>query len=79
MNDDLHRILISGGITSPGELKDSVAMLEAAGLSEVYFGSRQDLLFPLDNKYKGQLENTSKYKKMAMKSINYTLDMLFVH
>ena len=59
MNDDLHRILISGGITSPGELKDSVAMLEAAGLSEVYFGSRQDLLFPLDNKYKGQLENTS--------------------
>lgn len=62
MNDDLHRILISGGITSPGELKDSVAMLEAAGLSEVYFGSRQDLLFPLDNKHKGQLEKTSKYK-----------------
>ncbi|WP_067032854.1 rubredoxin [Allomuricauda sp. CP2A] len=62
MNDDLHRILISGGITSPGELKDSIAMLEAAGLSEVYFGSRQDLLFPLDSIKKGQLVKTSKYK-----------------
>lgn len=62
MNDDLHRILISGGITSPGELKDSITMLEAAGLSEVYFGSRQDLLFPLDSIKKGQLVKTSKYK-----------------
>ncbi len=62
MNDDLHRILISGGITSPGELKDSIAMLEVAGLSEIYFGSRQDLLFPLDNIKKEQLEKASKYK-----------------
>ncbi|MEC3966413.1 MULTISPECIES: rubredoxin [Flavobacteriaceae] len=62
MNDDLHRILMKGGITSPGELKDSIAMLEAAGLSEVYFGSRQDLLFPLDNNKKRPLEKTSKYK-----------------
>ena len=62
MNDDLHRILISGGITSPGELKDSIAMLQATGLSEVYFGSRQDLLFPLDSRDKGQLGKPSKYK-----------------
>ncbi len=61
MNDDLHRILIKGGVTSPGELKDSIAMLEAAGLSEVYFGSRQDLLFPLDNTKRDQLEKMSKY------------------
>ena len=61
MNDDLHRILIKGGITSPGELKDIIAMLESAGLSEVYFGSRQDLLFPLDHMKKDQLEKLSKY------------------
>ncbi|MEN1783877.1 MAG: rubredoxin [Bacteroidota bacterium] len=46
-NDDLHRILIKGGVTSPGELKDSMTLLESVGLSEVFFGSRQDLLFPL--------------------------------
>jgi len=43
MNDDLHRILMKGGVTSPGELKYIISMLEAAGLTEVHFGSRQDL------------------------------------
>ncbi len=61
MNDDLHRILIKGGVTSPGELKDSIAMLEAAGLKEVYFGSRQDLLFPLENVEEEQIEKISKF------------------
>ncbi|WP_431125976.1 rubredoxin [Flagellimonas flava] len=61
MNDDLHRILIKGGVTSPGELKDSIAMLEAAGLSEVHFGSRQDLLFPLDARDETTIESVSKY------------------
>src|SRR5690554_5623749 len=56
MNDDLHRILIKGGVTSPGELKEIVLMLEAAGLKQVYFGSRQDLLFPLRDTIEGQLE-----------------------
>ncbi|SIS38890.1 Rubredoxin [Zobellia uliginosa] len=61
MNDDLHRILIKGGVTSPGELKDIIGLLEAAGLSEVYFGSRQDLLFPLKGVEEGQLEHISKF------------------
>lgn len=61
MNDDLHRILIKGGVTSPGELKDSISMLEAAGLSEVYFGSRQDLLFPLSDTKEESLESISKF------------------
>lgn len=61
MNDDLHRILLKGGVTSPGELKDIITMLEAAGLSEVYFGSRQDLLFPLVKKDEASLESISKY------------------
>ncbi|MEP5427599.1 MAG: rubredoxin, partial [Flavobacteriaceae bacterium] len=61
MNDDLHRIPIKGGVTSPGELKDSITMLEAAGLSEVYFGSRQDLLFPLSDSKEETLESISKF------------------
>lgn len=61
MNDDLHRILIKGGITSPGELKDNITMLEAAGLKEVYFGSRQDLLFPLKDVTEKQLESLSMF------------------
>ncbi len=61
MNDDLHRILLKGGVTSPGELKDIISMLEAAGLTEVYFGSRQDLLFPLNNTKEEQLESISKF------------------
>ena len=61
MNDNLHRILIKGGVTSPGELKDSIAMLEAGGLKAVYFGSRQDLLFPLQNAKEEQLEEISRF------------------
>ncbi|MGB6150850.1 MAG: rubredoxin, partial [Pricia sp.] len=61
MNDDLHRILIKGGVTSPGELKDSIAMLEAAGLKEVHFGSRQDLLFPLKGISEERLKNMSQF------------------
>ena len=62
MNDDLHRILIPGGVTSPGELKDIISMLETAGLKEVHFGSRQDLLFPINAEDDVQLESISKYK-----------------
>lgn len=61
MSDDLHRILIRGGVTSPGELKDIILMLEAAGLKEVHFGSRQDLLFPIDAADERQLENISQF------------------
>jgi rubredoxin len=61
MNDDLHRIAIKGGVTAPGELKDSIAMLETAGLKEVFFGSRQDLLFPLPPAMGNQLEKISKF------------------
>ena len=46
-DDDLYRILIKGGVTSPGELKDYIVLLESVGLEHVSFGSRQDLLFPV--------------------------------
>ncbi len=61
LNDNLNRILIKGGVTSPGELKDSITMLEAAGLSEVFFGSRQDLLFPLPDSKREKIEQLSTY------------------
>lgn len=61
MNDDLHRILIKGGVTSPGELKDIISMLEAGGLKEVHFGSRQDLLFPLKDISQETLESISEF------------------
>jgi len=62
MNDDLHRILIKGGVTSPGELKDGIAMLEAAGLDTVFLGSRQDLLFPLKKAGEAQVEKMTKFQ-----------------
>lgn len=68
MNDDLQRILLKGGVTSPGELKDIITMLEGVGLKEIYFGSRQDLLFPL-NKIKNsqqQIENSSAYNTIIV-------------
>ncbi|NJB72833.1 rubredoxin [Saonia flava] len=61
MNDNLHRILLRGGLTSPGELKDVITILETVGLKEVYFGSRQDLLFPLQNADEKELESISKF------------------
>jgi len=62
MNDDLHRILLKGGVSSPGELKDIILMLETAGLKEVHLGSRQDLLFPLKGaEEEEQLEQLSQF------------------
>ncbi len=62
MNDNLHRILIKGGVTSPGELKDLIAMLEQMGLTYVHFGSRQDLLFPIPENAADTLDKFSKVK-----------------
>ena len=69
--DDLHRILFKGGVTSPGELKDSIAMLKSAGLNEVYFGSRQDLLFPLKANLEIELESESKFNTDIINNRNF--------
>jgi len=71
MNDDLHRILIPGGVTSPGELKDIISMLETAGLKEVYFGSRQDLLFPIQSTNTQELEHMSKFNGKVIGERSY--------
>ncbi|WP_299628057.1 rubredoxin domain-containing protein [uncultured Tenacibaculum sp.] len=43
---ELNRILISGGVLSPGELKNICEVAEAMGMKEISFGSRQDIIFP---------------------------------
>lgn len=70
-NDDLYRILIKGGVTSPGELKDGIGLLESAGLSTVSFGSRQDLLFPLPTSQSGEFENSSRQNIQIVSDRNY--------
>ncbi len=46
MTRDLNRIVINGGILSPGELKHICEAAESLGLSTISFGSRQDIIFP---------------------------------
>ncbi len=71
MNDDLHRVLIKGGVTSPGELKESITMLESIGLKEVFFGSRQDLLFPLKVSEEKSLNGFSIYNTEVVDDRSY--------
>lgn len=49
----LNRILIKGGVLSPIELKQILNMCQDLGLSNISFGSRQDVLFqPTENQEK---------------------------
>ncbi|UII81865.1 rubredoxin [Flagellimonas sp. CMM7] len=70
-NDDLHRILIKGGVTSPGELKDGISLLKQAGLSTISFGSRQDLLFPLSTFKKSELEQGLGFSTQIVSDRSY--------
>src|SRR5690606_30134500 len=45
MKKEYNRLLIKGGILSPGELKMIIIALIDAGLKHLSFGSRQDILF----------------------------------
>ena len=41
-----YRLLINGGVLSPGELKYICNAAESLGLNAISFGSRQDIIFP---------------------------------
>lgn len=69
-NDDLNRILFKGGITSPGELKDCIVLLEEQGLKELHLGSRQDVLFKLDTK-DTETENNPNLNKYLITDRGY--------
>ncbi|SFZ93651.1 Rubredoxin [Flaviramulus basaltis] len=46
MKEELSRIIINGGVLSPGELKYICETAESLGLDAISFGSRQDIIFP---------------------------------
>ena len=47
---ELCRILIKGGVLSPSELLQIIDLVEACDLDYFHFGSRQDILFPKNDK-----------------------------
>ncbi|MEM9929383.1 MAG: hypothetical protein AAF840_06175, partial [Bacteroidota bacterium] len=47
MDKELHRILIPGGVLSPGEMLQIVELARELGLDGIHFGSRQDVILPL--------------------------------
>lgn len=49
MDNYLHRVQVKGGVISPGELQKVIDKAESIGLDALYFGSRQDILFPHKN------------------------------
>ncbi len=44
--EEPYRLMINGGVLSPGELKYICEAAEALGLNAISFGSRQDIIFP---------------------------------
>jgi rubredoxin len=52
MHQDIQRVLVKGGVLSPGEFKQVIQLAENLGLKEISFGSRQDLLIPAKEKPK---------------------------
>jgi rubredoxin len=43
---ELTRLIVKGGVISPGELREIVNMALEQGLDSISFGSRQDIIFP---------------------------------
>ena len=46
MSEQLNRIIVKGGVLSPGELKYICESVESLGLKTISFGSRQDIILP---------------------------------
>jgi rubredoxin len=56
---ELSRLIVKGGVISPGELREVVHMAFEQGLKTISFGSRQDIIFPrgfiaIDKEKKGK-------------------------
>lgn len=64
MSEQLNRIIVKGGVLSPGELKYICESVESLGLKTISFGSRQDILLPKKAKAKDltQFENLQVVK-----------------
>lgn len=66
--EDLVRILVKGGIISPGDFLQVIQKASELGTSYIHLGSRQDILFPLRNKKQGPMG-------AAFEAINIQYDM----
>ncbi|WP_335966410.1 rubredoxin [Galbibacter sp. PAP.153] len=64
MRKELYRLIIKGGVLSPGELKNIVTCAENSGLKSISFGSRQDILFNKEIK-REQLDNFNDLEWIA--------------
>jgi rubredoxin len=62
MKKNLNRLIVKGGVLSPGELKYICETADALGLKNISFGSRQDVVF---SKRVGE-EDIKKYDKLQI-------------
>ncbi|WP_299058887.1 rubredoxin [uncultured Polaribacter sp.] len=62
MSYQLNRIIVKGGVLSPGELKYICESVESLGLKTISFGSRQDILLPKKTKTK----DLSQFDKLTI-------------
>ena len=57
---ELTRLIVKGGVLSPGELREIVNMSMDQGLKHLSFGSRQDIIFP-ESFIPTDMEKASKF------------------
>lgn len=62
MKELLNRVIVKGGVLSPGELKYICESVESLGCKTISFGSRQDILLP----EKVQPEDLTKFDKLKV-------------
>ncbi len=58
---DLTRLIVKGGVISPGELREIIDIAEDSGLETIAFGSREDILFPKKLKISETLQNSKHH------------------
>lgn len=62
MSKQLNRVIVKGGVLSPGELKYICESVESLGQKTISFGSRQDILLPK----KVKKEDLSQFDKLQV-------------
>jgi rubredoxin len=68
MSKQLNRLIIKGGVLSPGELKYICESVENLGLKTISFGSRQDILLPKEVNQ----EQLVQFEKLKVVTANET-------
>jgi len=66
MKKQLNRLIVKGGVLSPGELKYICESAEGLGLKTISFGSRQDILLPKNINE----EELAQFKKLKIVETN---------